>query len=352
MKLPATLCFALFISATLSGQIIIQQSDMPGPGDTIRRSNTLNLGYIDVEDTGPDHAWDFSALSPLLQAVDTFVAVDETPFMYQLFFFLTANMARMEPGFDLIPGFQVTDAYTFYRNTSSSYREVGFGVTFNGIPLPTLYDDPDLVYQFPLTEGSVDSSSSSYSFSIPGIGYIGGWRKRANTVDGWGTLTTPYGTFETLRVKTELEQNDSVYIDSLGMGIPVNRETTAYKWLATGMGLPLCEVVDNGITQTVSYIDSVRNILSVSAPALDHRRLRIWPNPAAGYVTIAGPLVAESDWSLQLMDQAGRPVLSASGPPAPDPLKIGLRNKGLVPGFYVLKLRAGKEEVVEKLIIR
>ena len=174
----------MLVPLFFSGQVVINKSDMPQTGDTIRLSHSFNLGAIDLEATGPDYTWDFSSLFPVYQTVDTFVSVNETPFLYQLFFFLTANLAQKRFEFDQFPGIQVTDSYRFYKNSDDSFKEVGFGVSFNGIPLPTLYDDPDVIYQFPVQSGSVDSSSCGFDFSIPGIAYIGGWKKRRNTVDG------------------------------------------------------------------------------------------------------------------------------------------------------------------------
>jgi hypothetical protein len=171
-------------------------------------------------------------------------------------------------------------------------------------------------------------------------------------VDGWGVLTTPYGAFETLRVRTELQQLDSIHIDSLGMGVPLYRESTTYKWLANGMGLPICEVTDNGVTQSISYIDSVRNILSVSTSSLDQHRLEIYPNPAKDHISIAGTSLSDGTWTLDLFDLAGRPVLTISGNSSASPVYIDLNGNDLKPGLYMLMLRSGKELVTDKLIIR
>ena len=73
---------------------------------------------------------------PLSQSVDTFVSVQETPWVYQLVFWGSANLAQPLKDFDFFQGFQVTDVYDFFKNTSSDFRKTGYGVTLNGIPLP------------------------------------------------------------------------------------------------------------------------------------------------------------------------------------------------------------------------
>jgi len=270
----------------LTAQISIDNSDMPSPGDTIRTSSTIDFGMISYVETGNDFTWDFTSLVPFSQSVDTFVSVLETPFVYQLIFILSANLAQQLNEFDQFPGFQVTDTYTFFKNSASDFREVGFGVTLNGIPIPNKYDDPDLIYQFPIQAGNVDSSTANYEFDIPGIGYFGGWKKRKNIADGWGTLIIPYGSFETLRLKSEIQQYDSLHIDSLGIGFPIYREFVEYKWLGQNFGIPICTVTDDGLLPTISYIDSVRNLLTSVEYSIQKEDVKVFPNPSSDKVII------------------------------------------------------------------
>ena len=81
---------------------------------------------------------------------------------------------------------------------------------------------------------------------------------RTNVVDGWDNLTTLFGTFQTLRVKSTLIEHDSVYIDSLSTGFPINRNITEYKWLGKGQGIPLLQVNEEGTLVTTYYRDFYR----------------------------------------------------------------------------------------------
>lgn len=341
----------LLINHCFYGQVVIDQYDMPGPGDTIRVSQTVNLGAIDLEETGPDQVWDFTSLFPVFQSVDSFVAVNQTPFVYQLFFFLTADLAQRQAQFNQFQGFQVTDSYRFLNTSTTAYREVGFGVTINGIPLPTLYDDPDVIYNFPLSAGSVDSATSNYTFSIPGIAYFGGWKKRKNTVDGWGTLTTPYGTFETLRLKSEILQFDSIYIDSLGFGFPVTQEYTEYKWLATEMGIPVVEVVDNGLIQSVTYIDSLRNIFTGIEPVDPGTPFQLYPNPAKEQVSLYVDTMPGSACRIELFDISGLLVFSKEGIAEEGVTVIDLEPYQLKPGLYFVLFSVNELVWKRKLIV-
>jgi len=325
----------------LFGQIIIDNTDMAEPGDTIRLSSTLDISGIDFYATGQDYTWDFSALEALSQTVDTFVTVQETPWVYQLVFFLSSNQAKKLTEFDQFPGFEVTNTYEYFNNSSSDYRSVGLGVTLNGLPLPNKYENPDIIYKFPVQYGNQDSSVSSYEFDIPGIGYAGGWKKRVNQVDGWGTLITPYGEFETIRMKTNIQQYDSLYIDSLGFGFPVFRNYDEYKWLGNDFGLPLCRVED-GLIPTFTYIDSVRNFVTGKGDVFEEKfAVNISPNPFQEYFIVELEVEKPQEVRILLTDLTGKIFMHTSVFLIPDQtnrIKMDVKNTGLRKGLYLIRI--------------
>jgi hypothetical protein len=253
----------MMLSCHAGAQVVIDASDMPSPGDTIRLSVTNGVP-VDYTKTGNDTTWDFSMLTPLIQRVDTFADPSATPPLYWLVFTpqLVTNLALKGNIPSFIPGLPVTDSYIFFKNQSAGFNDLGFATTLMGIPVPVKYDNPDRYYAFPVTPGSAWSSSSSAGISLPGMGAFYTSRDRTGEMDGWGTLTTPYGTFSVVRVKSHLVETDSMYIDSLGAGVPVVRDITQYKWLGKGFGVPLLEVDREGLISTAYYRDSVRQVFS------------------------------------------------------------------------------------------
>lgn len=293
--------------SVINAQITITQDDMPQAGDTLRVSEAVDFAGIDYVSTGAGFSWDFTSLGPYNQRVDTFVSVSETPLAYQLMFFLNSNLAKKEGAMDQIPGFQVTDYYTFYKNSSSEFKSTGFGITLNGIPIPNVYNEPDIIYHFPLSYGSADSSDAIYELAIPGLGYMGGWKHRVNHVDGWGDVSTPFGQFEAIRVRTDIEQYDSIYIDSLGFGFPIYRNVTEYKWLTNGVGFPIMKVTDDGILPMFEYADSVRTIpfLGVEDNFQMPDEMAIFPNPATEVINVKIPEGFEGPGTIELHNLSG-----------------------------------------------
>ena len=258
-QLILNIFFSLIVLPVFS-QITIDAIDMPAQGDTLRVS-LANQIAIDYTRTGYDTTWDFSSLIPASQRIESFVNPTSTPALYWVVFtpYTVTNLAAQGTQSGVFPGIVATDPYTFYNKSSSSYKDVGFGVTIMGIPIPAKYDNPDIYYTFPLTSTTHTwSSSSTFTTNIPGMGSFNTSRIRSSIVDGWGTIITPFGTFQAIRVKSHLIEHDSIYLDTLGIGIPVDRDITEYKWLAKGQGVPVLQVNSEGITSTATYRDIYR----------------------------------------------------------------------------------------------
>jgi hypothetical protein len=260
MKFTVPLMILLVASwGSAAAQITIEQDDMPSSGDTIRVSQTIHVP-VDYTLTGTDTAWDFSMLEAMNQRLDTFVSMNAVPLVYRLVFIpdFVANLASPRTSNLALPGLAVSQSYVFYKKNALGFSEAGYAFTAGGLPVPLKYDVPDLYYAFPMTYGSTWNSSSHAQLAMTGLAYIGSTRVRSSIVDGWGTLTTPFGTFETLRIRTVLQESDSIYIDSLGVGIPMNRQITLYTWLGKQQGEPLLQVSEEAGTAIAIYRDLFR----------------------------------------------------------------------------------------------
>lgn len=335
---------------------------MPVPGDTVRHSNTFILEGIDYEQTGPGFTWDFSSLTITAQNVDTFVSVSETPLIYQGFFnnqFIfpdyKATVAKKLAEFTSIPGFQVTDAYQFLKNSTESFQEVGYGVNLAGLSIPILYELIDTIYRFPLSYGLVDSSQSYFELDLPDLGFVSISKNRRNFADGWGTLLTPYGEFEVLRVKTEISEYDSIYIDSLNTGIPLNRYITEYKWLASGFPLPVLQITVEGFIVTASYYDTLRT--SYSGLYEYHGRnthFSVYPNPSDDFISISYELFEDSDVQISLYSVYGNQLQCFSSSVQEKGLYnriLYLKEYGFKPGIYLLRLTIDDVPYIKRILL-
>lgn len=347
----AVICISVL--ANVYGQIVITRNDMPNVGDTIRTSFTAVLPGVNYEQGGANMAWDFSDFIPAMQNVEEYVSISSVPFVYQLVFNPTvATIASPVPEFNLIPGLELTDIYQFYRETNTFYGFAGFAFTFSGLPLPLKYDNPDIYYRFPVTYNTTDSSQSNLTLSLPNLGYLQSYRKRVNNVDAWGNITTPYGSFPTIRVRSQLTTYDSIYIDSVQMGQALSRQITEYKWLTNNKGIPLMQIDVEGPLVTARYIDSVRIILDAAPLALPAVDVRLYPNPASSSANITLHLISDAQIAIEIFDLSGRSCM----PPERMKLLAGSQTftiplQQLLPGFYVVRIHVGDLVVNRKLLV-
>lgn len=338
-------------------QITISSSDMPAAGDTLRKSNSVDISGVDFEVTGAGYNWDFSEFQPVFQTVDTFVSVSSVPFIYQLFFIpgVVANLAQKYTGLDLdtLVGVSLTDPYRFFKNTSGSFTDVGFAFTINDIQVPLKFDNADVVYKFPLNYGHADSSVSGVGFGLSNVGYISIDRKRVNVVDGWGTLTTSYGTFDVLRLRSTVKEIDSIYIDSLQFGTALTRNYVEYKWLGTGYGEPLLQATIEGPLITVAWLDSIAGTnVGIEQPVAFETRLSVAPNPMAGDATATILLDSPDEVSLSIYDLSGKRVVEIFNGRLPAGHSVIPFTNRLLPGIYLLRLATSANLMTEKLVIQ
>jgi len=350
------LCLMAIYTLIFSGthaQITIDSTDMPFPGDIVNLSTGLNIDFIDYTETGEDFVWDFSELLPVFQVTDTFVSPSQTPFTYQFFFMGRTNLAYRYIQDLPLPDFEFSNVFFYYKNKQSRFENAGYAASLNALPLPIVLSSPDVLYNFPLQYGRQDSSASGLIYNLPDIAYLEIDRKRKNNVDGWGTLITPYGTFEVLRIISEVVEYDSIYIDSLETGIPVNRRYTEYKWLAKGQKVPVLNITSESGGVIVTYADSVRSDFnSIDESSLKPTNLKVFPNPANSEIFVEYKTKKPGTGSLGIIDAAGRHWHTET-----ENFDAGINRKiislkNIPSGQYLVFIRLNSSIQVTKIIVK
>jgi len=253
----------------------------------------------------------------------------------------------------------VANGFSFYNRSTSGYRQKGFGAELNGLPVPIPFTNDDDIYLFPLNYGDQDTSDSDYSITIPGQGSANGNQRRINHVDGWGTVTTPYGTFSALRIVSTLTGEDSLYLDTLGLGFNAPRPLTReYKWLATGQDIPVLQINTTtnlaGVESVslIKYRDSLRVFASVFENNVTRDQVRVYPNPvnSKDEITIDWPHKKAAGLRVEFYSMDGR-MTAATNPDAGSGWIIKLPELQLAPGVYLLKVSDGWNESTTKLFV-
>lgn len=336
------LAFVLGFSV-LQAQISITSGDFPTAGDTLHYKVGTNNTF-DANVTGTNYTWDFSQVQTNSERADTIISVFQTPAVYNVIFNpLVADLAYINQNPPTLGvGITVTGYYDFYKKASSYYRKAGFGAVINGVPTPVKYNNPELYFKLPLTYGTTDSSISSYGLSIPTYGYYGQTISRKHEADGWGTITTPFGTYNAIRVKETINTTDTIFSSSFNMGYNITRPTSyEYYWLTNGMKSYVAKAYSSGNLYTMEFLYTP----ALSVEELNNVSVRIFPNPASTYLTIQSN--GNEQMNFSVLNSIGETVYSAKNVNSTFQIPV----KQLPQGLYFLKMETDSKLTISKFII-
>jgi len=355
-RIKVVLVSYLFCVQALFAQITLNNSDMPVANDTIRYSVVTNFAGIAPKPTGANHTWDFSGLQYSSQTVDTFVSILSTG-LYA-FQFPTSSFAIKSNTPPVSLGtIAVNYDYDFYKKSTSAYMLSGLGANVSGLPIGIPYTVLDTIYRFPLDYGNTGTCTSNFGVTVPTLGHYSGVKTRIDTVDGWGTLITPYGTFSVLRVKSIINETDSVFVTQFGLGLKFALpQRTEYRWLANGKKTPLLQITVTGTAiSDVLYQDSLKNVpTSISVNNLENTWFSIYPNPAKEIITIRFNLIQKENVIIAAYTLEGKQVaeyLYKSLSKGAHELALPLSESTFASGTYFIKVMLGDVELTQPLII-
>ena len=264
-----SILFGLTILFTFNtySQISVTSANMPVSGDTLRFSTALldSSVLLNYQNNGANQTWNFDSLRVISQGVQRFISSTQTAYSSVP----TNRIGLLFADTISLGGSSVNDVYNFITSSSTDfsidYRAASVPTGFALFPVLRIQDpyiDKDEVFQFPLNFGDRDSSTFNFVFNNSLLGvYYGSSGYRINEVDAWGTMTTPYGTFNTLRVITDMVSLDTVSFSGQNIAIPSHVRT--YQWIANGERVPVMTVngvviAETFVPNSVEFRDSVR----------------------------------------------------------------------------------------------
>jgi len=264
-------------------------------------------------------------------------------------------------GFEIsVPGtVSLTEVFNYIKNSPSAYDNVGFGASINGIPASVQNNPIDKEYLFPInyTNGTTGTTSlSEFDLTVPTLGHYGQFMERITTVDGWGTLTLPNGTYDVLRVKSVLIKVDTIYVDQFSFGQTIPRpEEIEYKWLAVGLGIPLLKVITNaGIVSQTEYQDDFYTTVNIKEQA-KMNSVVVFPNPTKHHLVIDYNSSVSGNLKVNLKDMLGKNVgvvyqnFSSKGT---NKLIVNLAQHSIQQGIYFIELMVDdKAYFTEKIVV-
>lgn len=243
-------CLLVFICAfSTRAQITFNQSSVPTAGDVIIIAGTDTTG-ISPGASGANQVWDFSFFDTLFMDTTTYITPAEAPNNQD---FPMANLVSFNAG-----------TYFFFQKTASALWGLGGAIDFEetGTYVNIFFDPKSKQMAFPATYGTTFSDSTNLEFIVEDP--EGSFRsknvlKTESIIDGYGTVITPVGSFDALRMVNTTETIDSSWFD-LGGGnwflfSSGTSTDVAYSYLAAESQGPMVSIdyFEDGTIANVSY---------------------------------------------------------------------------------------------------
>lgn len=347
------------ISSFGFSQISITSANLPAVNDTLRISKAVIDQTLDFQTTGANQTWDFSNLQFNGQKLNEYKPVSGTGMLIQIVFGTFAPeiyhasyyVATDLPLNNLPPQLPITikDACQFYKLTPDSMTMVGLKLSINNQEVPAKSDTIEVKYHFPIEFGDAHTSRGATKLNLNPI-YDGKWsqhRYRETEVDGWGTITTPYGTFNSLRIHHRILETDSFYVSFSGFGTWINipvPESHEYEWRVLEEKEPIL-LVKTSMVQGTENITAVeyRNEFTVG---LDEKELLValYPNPVQDLLVVASEQPFDT---FSIFGTDGKEILSAALPAASQQL---IDVSSLKKGTYLIRLQSDKGTAVKSFV--
>jgi hypothetical protein len=275
---------------------------------------------------GASITWDFSSVVRSDSDTTSYFTCASTPYCDS---FAGANIV-MYDGSD----------YAYGISSATGLELIGAYASGNYMHL----SDHSTMFKFPMTYGTTFTDTFAAQFDIFGFTmFISG--VNTFTCDAWGTITTPFGTFNNaLRVRQVSVNKDS--IDFMGSPEVNVSETESYSWYVAGFHSPLMTInYDTSGSGTPYVIDAkyYRGLITsaVKDVVAKPTTLNVYPNPATDNITFGFDINgASTATNLIVYDATGRVVNTING----TNLKAGknevsLNVSNLPAGMYIVRLQ-------------
>jgi hypothetical protein len=277
-----TLFFIVLLSNIGFAQISYLSTDYALQNESFIVSTATAPGLtLDYAQTGTNFNWNYSALAPASQETLLYQNPNNAGYRTVWCFlngFIFNCTTQFNNNFNLatkltnglqIQGFGISNVIDHLKLSPTLLEDkmIGASITVNGtsVPFVASYQTADKLYQFPINFNDNYTNNFALSVDLTSFGvpvqYVSEGQ-RTNLVEGWGSLTTPFGTFSNvLKMKTTVVNN--ITITANGTPTQNTVTTVSYKWFDKDYGIPVLQVDGNVVANqfvpnTITYFDIQR----------------------------------------------------------------------------------------------
>ncbi|MGP8214289.1 MAG: T9SS type A sorting domain-containing protein [Bacteroidia bacterium] len=313
-KITLGFIFTAIAGLSVSAQITLHQSDLP----------VANYAYYQGNDTiptvtqgaaGANQTWNLAAIKD--NTTDSLICLNpaETPYASD---FPGTNLALTQNG-------NGGEVFIYANSTASSLTVPGEVYAVSGLTETVKINPVETVIELPATYLSHWKSTyrqvAKYPYSTTGIDSIEEISKTTldDSIDSWGNVTTPTGTYGSLRVnEISTTLYDSEYYHSTASKTWVfasasgaSTPTQSFVWWANGKGINVAEVDLGSVGGTVTGASYLKKSQVAGIDEItDNGKVKVFPNPANTVLNIQ--TAGYNAGNVKIYDLAGKEMGSTN----------------------------------------
>jgi len=348
----------LTLSPNLPAQIVIQNNEYDiGFGtkhNLFFAEDTLGEGFdVNVGTTGGPQTWTFTLDQFPGGYSNESTVVDPATTPYADTFPESDHAWLYDEESDTVSLIQ------YYNLTESALYYLGMIIVSDSGTFGTVADPYEQVISFPAQMGASWTNNYSESYDFFGI-LITDSTSSVSTIDAWGTINIPAGSFECLRIREEETNITTMEL----IGLPPASDTTTYinyTWIGKEYGL-LANLVsgpdETDPEYTKAYDVTIRTGIetAIEEPYMEITEtfdlLHNYPNPFNPVTTISYNLTEPADVTLTIYNAVGQEIsVLIHEKQEAGKHSVKWHAGGKPSGVYFCKLSANEQSSMRKMIL-
>ena len=282
-------------------QITLKQHHFFAVGDSITEYyNRLPQTTIDIGESGANKIWDFSNLDTIAVAKKTLKFIDpkDTPFFTD---YPNSNIVLYSN--------DTYESWSFMKISKKKVTHLGYGLFINNEKRTDNYGGSDMSFPLKYLDKSSNETVKESILKKDKKGQdsikIKTVLNRTYTIDSWGDVILPKGTFLSLRIKYILNVTNYIYQkqeDKWGLLTqPETKSTLSYEWWTNDRNAkyPVVQIVMDDTNKkpiVVQYLEAIP--FSKIINETKEETLKVYPNPAKEHLYIEIPKTEETYTSI------------------------------------------------------
>lgn len=315
-------------SAANAQSTLTAATNNPVASDVFVGHSTDTTGFS-VGASGASATWNYGMLVSMGTDTTTFSTCAATPYCDS---FSGSNLASFD-GMD----------YAYLIASTAKLQAIGGQSDTDFVH----FSDPKDFMRYPFTYNNSFTDTTMVSMGLFDLQMID-----SVTADGWGTLTTPGGTYT-----NALRVHAINYQDVIVMGMPYSSSRyETYNWYAPGFHYALMTVnIDTAGTGTnhvtgVTYYTGPTSTTKVGNVNRNGVAMNIAPNPATNAAHVTFSLATTEGAFVTVTDLTGRTVATVNNL-TKGANNVTINTNDLSAGIYVVQLHTAEGVTAQKLVV-